>query len=240
MESMIRRIFKERSALAGRAGDFCRHNHLGRLWREVQAGHEYSIGPGPRSWPFEGGDADLASDRDKSAMGASKKISDHIDASALISAVGTPERPRQHDRHQQSAGSQNEHIGDATDVELSDVADKKIRDHPIERTPQHIHHGRRSSLAGWGSEWRRERAAGHAVDEMRDGIDEESAAEKVGDEEIPVHGSLPSSGFGKAETERWRHDSTWLHLDGVSPMWLAAPRIRSRSKIWEASLRVRR
>ena len=44
---------------------------------------------------------------------------------ALLTAVSTSKPSGQLDSHQQASGSQNERIGDATDVELSDVAHKR-------------------------------------------------------------------------------------------------------------------
>jgi hypothetical protein len=52
--------------------------------------------------------------------------------------VETPEFPREHDRHQQAPGSQDEHIGDATEMELADVAHEQISYCDIYRTPEHI------------------------------------------------------------------------------------------------------
>ena len=48
-------IFKERSALAGRAGGFRRYIHADRGKCARQAGREYRIRPGPRSCPFGDG-----------------------------------------------------------------------------------------------------------------------------------------------------------------------------------------
>ena len=73
-----------------------------------------------------------------------------LQLAALSTAVETPEYPREHDRHQQAPGSQNEHIEDATDVELADMAHQKISDHRIQRAAEHVHHRRRLTLGGRG------------------------------------------------------------------------------------------
>ena len=44
----------------------------------------------------------------------------------LVTAVGTSKPSGQLDSHQQTPGSKNERIGDATDVKLSDVAHKEV------------------------------------------------------------------------------------------------------------------
>jgi Na+:H+ antiporter len=79
-----------------------------------------------------------------------------------MSAVQTPERPSQHHCHEQARGSEHVHIGNAADVEDSDVAHKKISDRRVQRAPHHVHHRRRLSLAGRRSERSRERTATYA------------------------------------------------------------------------------
>jgi len=50
--------------------------------------------------------------------------SERQEDSSLLLTAETPKCPREHG-HQQAPGSQNEHFGDATDMELSKVAHKQ-------------------------------------------------------------------------------------------------------------------
>jgi hypothetical protein len=105
----------------------------------------------------------------------------------LLAAIYTPERPGQHERHQQAPGSQGERIGYVTDVELPDVADKKIPDYRIQRAPEHVDRWRRLPLAGRRSEWRREPTPGHAVREVWNGVHKKSPPEEANDIRKPLH-----------------------------------------------------
>jgi hypothetical protein len=69
-----------------------------------------------------------------------------LQLAALLTAVETPECPREHDRRQQATDPHNEDIGYVADVELPDVAHKKISDRRIQRAPQHVDRQRKLLL----------------------------------------------------------------------------------------------
>src|SRR5579875_1447431 len=60
----------------------------------------------------------------------------------------------------------------------------------MQRAPQHVHRGRRHSLSGRRRERTRKLAAAYTLNKMRNGVHQESAAEKFSNVQVPAHGFL--------------------------------------------------
>ena len=64
-------------------------------------------------------------------------------------------------------------------VEGADAADEEVADGKVEEAPEDIDCRRRHAQARWGGEGAVERNAGDSMDEMGDGVGEESAMRRV-------------------------------------------------------------
>src|ERR1700722_8916265 len=72
-------------------------------------------------------------------------------------------------------------------VELADAADQQVANGQVEEAPQHVDRRRRQTFTGRARKRALKRPSHHPADEVRNGVGEEGAAEKVGKVEKPAH-----------------------------------------------------
>lgn len=64
-------------------------------------------------------------------------------------AVETPEGVGQHERHDQDARAEDEHVPVLAQIEAADTAHKQVADGKVEEAPQGIDHRGGQAYPGW-------------------------------------------------------------------------------------------
>ena len=94
----------------------------------------------------------------------------------------------EHERHDQDARPEDQHVPSLAQIETADTADKQVADGKVEESPKDIDHRGRQSYSGWRCEGALEGMAGDPIAEMRQGVREECAPEEVRHIVMPARG----------------------------------------------------
>lgn len=82
---------------------------------------------------------------------------------------------------------QNTHMNGGVEIEASNAAEKDIRNNQIKKSPKHIDHRRRETLARRFCKWALKGMPHRAADKMRNGVCKKNATKEVGDKVNPFH-----------------------------------------------------
>src|SRR5579863_5722158 len=109
----------------------------------------------------------------------------------LQSAVEASECTRKHQRHQQHAGSEYQHVRGSAQVEAADTTDEQIGDCKIEKAPEDVDRRGGQAFARRGCKRTLKGIARDSIDEMGHRVGQECAPEEVGQVVIPAHDKIP-------------------------------------------------
>jgi hypothetical protein len=94
----------------------------------------------------------------------------------------------EHDGHDEKACGDDQDLAGVMQAEDADIEDENPGDGQVEKAPENIDDGRGEAFARRLGEGRLEATARDAIDEMWEAVGQESAAEKIRNIVIPVHG----------------------------------------------------
>ena len=114
-----------------------------------------------------------------------------VSAVGLQSAVEASECAGKHQRHDQDAGSEREHVRVLAQVEAADATDEQVGDGKVEQAPKDIDRRGGQAFAGRRCEGTLEGIARYSIDKMGHCVGQECAPEEVGDVMIPAHDRDP-------------------------------------------------
>jgi len=122
-----------------------------------------------------------------------QRVDEGVPLGSGESTVKFAEVPSQHDRDPQNARAEDEHVRRPTRLEASDPGHEDEADGEIEEPPEDIDGRGRQPFPRRGGERALERKARDSVHEMRDGVGEEGAREKVSDVVVPARHVISST-----------------------------------------------